>query len=105
MTVETIADGRYRVERVLGEGAMAKVLLAHDAELGREVAVKLLDEGLAADPSFRARFAREARVAHELGPVGELHRPADVPDRLRLGSAAGPRQPGGTTSCLACPRS
>ena len=48
MTVKTIADGRYRVERVLGEGAMAKVLLAHDAELGREVAVKLLDEGLAA---------------------------------------------------------
>ena len=63
MTVETIAGGRYRVERVLGEGAMAKVLLAHDAELGREVAVKLLDEGLAADSSFRARFAREARVA------------------------------------------
>ena len=63
MSVETIAGGRYRVERVLGEGAMAKVLLAHDAELGREVAVKLLDERLAADPSFRARFAREARVA------------------------------------------
>ena len=63
MTVEAIAGGRYRVERVLGDGAMAKVLLAHDAELGREVAVKLLDEGLAADPSFRARFAREARVA------------------------------------------
>jgi serine/threonine-protein kinase len=63
VTVETIAGGRYRVERVLGEGAMAKVLLAHDAELGREVAVKLLDEALAADPSFRARFAREARVA------------------------------------------
>ena len=63
MSVETIADGRYRVERVLGVGAMAKVLLAHDAELGREVAVKLLDEALAADPSFRARFAREARVA------------------------------------------
>jgi eukaryotic-like serine/threonine-protein kinase len=63
VSVETIAGGRYRVERVLGEGAMAKVLLAHDAELGREVAVKLLDERLAADPSFRARFAREARVA------------------------------------------
>jgi eukaryotic-like serine/threonine-protein kinase len=63
VTVETIASGRYRVERVLGEGAMAKVLLAHDGELGREVAVKLLDETLAADPSFRARFAREARVA------------------------------------------
>ncbi len=63
MSVETIAGGRYRVERVLGVGAMAKVLLAHDAKLGREVAVKLLDDGLAADPSFRARFAREARFA------------------------------------------
>jgi serine/threonine protein kinase len=63
MSLETIGGGRYRVERVLGQGAMATVLLAHDAELGREVAVKLLDEGLAADPSFRARFAREARVA------------------------------------------
>ncbi len=63
MSVETIAGGRYEIERVLGDGAMAKVLLAHDAELGREVALKLLDEELAADPSFRARFAREARVA------------------------------------------
>jgi len=63
VTVETIAGGRYQVERVLGDGAMAKVLLAHDVELGREVAVKLLDERLAADESFRARFAREARVA------------------------------------------
>jgi eukaryotic-like serine/threonine-protein kinase len=63
VTVETIAGGRYQVERVLGDGGMAKVLLAHDVELGREVAVKLLDERLAADESFRARFAREARVA------------------------------------------
>jgi eukaryotic-like serine/threonine-protein kinase len=63
VSVETIARGRYRVERVLGDGGMAKVLLAHDVELGREVAVKLLDERLAADESFRARFAREARVA------------------------------------------
>jgi serine/threonine-protein kinase len=63
MTVETIAGGRYHVERVLGDGGMAEVLLAHDVELGREVAVKLLDERLAADESFRARFAREARVA------------------------------------------
>ena len=45
---------------------MATVVLAHDAELGRDVAVKLLDERLAADSSFRARFAREARVAAAL---------------------------------------
>ena len=66
MSVETLASGRYRVERVLGEGAMATVLLARDEELDRLVAVKLLDERLAADESFRARFAREARVAAAL---------------------------------------
>ena len=66
MSVETIAAGRYRVERVLGGGAMAKVVLARDAELGRPVAVKLLDESLAADASFRARFSREARLAASL---------------------------------------
>jgi serine/threonine-protein kinase len=45
---------------------MAKVLLARDAELGRPVAVKLLDESLVADQSFRARFTREARLAAAL---------------------------------------
>ena len=66
MSVDTIAGGRYRVERVLGDGAMAKVVLAEDGELGRRVAVKLLDERLASDASFRARFAREARAAASL---------------------------------------
>lgn len=63
MSVETVVAGRYRVERPLGDGAMAKVLLASDGELGRLVAVKILDRQLAADERFRARFAREARVA------------------------------------------
>jgi serine/threonine-protein kinase len=63
MSTEAIAAGRYRVERALGDGAMAKVFLAHDEELDRRVAVKILDEKLAADESFRARFSREARVA------------------------------------------
>jgi serine/threonine-protein kinase len=63
MSVEATVAGRYRVERVLGGGAMAKVLLARDEELGRRVAIKLLDERLASDQSFRARFSREARLA------------------------------------------
>jgi eukaryotic-like serine/threonine-protein kinase len=62
----TFARGRYRVVRTLGDGAMAKVLLAQDGELDRAVAVKVLDEERAQDPSFRARFAREARVAASL---------------------------------------
>jgi serine/threonine protein kinase len=66
VSAETFARGRYRVVRVLGDGAMGKVVLAQDGELDRAVAVKVLDEQLAQDPSFRARFSREARVAASL---------------------------------------
>jgi serine/threonine protein kinase len=63
VSAKTIAGGRYRVERALGEGAMATVVLAHDEELGRLVAVKVLDEQLASEGDFRARFTREGRLA------------------------------------------
>jgi eukaryotic-like serine/threonine-protein kinase len=62
----TLAEGRYRVERTLGQGGMAVVYLAVDEELGRPVAVKVLSGGLDADDSFRARFRREARIAARL---------------------------------------
>jgi serine/threonine-protein kinase len=65
VSLDTIG-GRYRVERKLGDGAMSTVVLAQDGELGRRVAVKLLDETLATDESFRTRFAREARAAASL---------------------------------------
>jgi eukaryotic-like serine/threonine-protein kinase len=67
VSTETLASGRYEIERVLGHGAMSKVVLARDAELGRHVAIKVLDESLAADDSFRTRFTREARNAAALG--------------------------------------
>src|SRR5205814_6139759 len=54
---------RYRVVRLLGAGGMASVRLAHDAELGRPVALKVLHAGLAGDGAFRRRFLREARLA------------------------------------------
>jgi serine/threonine protein kinase len=63
---ETLAAGRYRIERELGRGGMATVHLAHDEELGRPVALKLLPEHLAGDDAFRARFLREARLAGRL---------------------------------------
>src|SRR5262249_18607150 len=63
---ETLAAGRYRIERELGHGGMATVYLAHDAELERPVAVKLLAEHLADDEDFHARFVREARLAGRL---------------------------------------
>jgi eukaryotic-like serine/threonine-protein kinase len=66
LTVAAIAGGRYRVDRVLGQGGMATVYLAQDSELDRPVAIKVLAEHLAGDESFRRRFLREARMAARL---------------------------------------
>jgi serine/threonine protein kinase len=63
---ETLANGRYRIDRALGHGGMAVVYLAYDEELHRAVAVKVLAEHLASDDSFRARFLRESRLAGRL---------------------------------------
>jgi serine/threonine-protein kinase len=65
MSASVIA-GRYRVEGRLGVGGMSTVLLAVDDRLERHVAVKLLAEHLADDPSFVSRFRREALAAARL---------------------------------------
>jgi eukaryotic-like serine/threonine-protein kinase len=66
MGSESLAGGRYRLDRPLGRGGMATVYLGHDIELGRPVAVKFLAENLAGDEAFRARFVREGRLAGRL---------------------------------------
>jgi hypothetical protein len=58
--------GRYRVEGRLGVGGMSTVQLAFDSRLERYVAVKLLAEHLADDPTFVSRFRREALAAARL---------------------------------------
>jgi serine/threonine-protein kinase len=63
-----VLGGRYRLERLIGAGGMATVWRAEDTKLERPVAVKALSETLVADPAYRARFEREARVA-----AGLLH--------------------------------
>ncbi len=57
---------RYQVGELLGRGGMAEVHEGRDLRLGRRVAVKILKPELARDPSFLARFRREAQSAASL---------------------------------------
>jgi len=69
----TLVHGRFRVEREVGHGGMATVYLAHDEELRRPVAVKVLAEYLVDDESVRKRFLREARLAARLSHPNVVH--------------------------------
>jgi beta-lactam-binding protein with PASTA domain/tRNA A-37 threonylcarbamoyl transferase component Bud32 len=64
--INTLFDGRYRIVRKLGSGGMANVYLAEDEELGRRVAIKILNERYANDDLFIERFRREAKSAAAL---------------------------------------
>ncbi|HEY8292268.1 MAG TPA: protein kinase [Thermomicrobiales bacterium] len=57
---------RYELRQSIGIGGMARVYLAHDHMLNRDVAVKILSPALAADPLFVERFRREAQAAAAL---------------------------------------
>lgn len=65
-----LLDGRYRLLTHLADGGMASVWLALDERLEREVALKILRPGLAADPEFVERFRQEARSAARLSHPG-----------------------------------
>ena len=58
---ETVAD-KYRVLRFLGSGASAEVYEAEHVELGRHVALKLLQPWLVCEPTVVERFRQEARL-------------------------------------------
>ena len=65
--------GPYRLLRLLGRGGMGEVYRALDTRRNREVALKRLMPGLAANPTFTARFQAEARI------VSRLHEPHIIP--------------------------
>jgi eukaryotic-like serine/threonine-protein kinase len=61
--INMLFDGRYRIVRKLGSGGMADVYLAEDEELGRRIAIKILNDRHANDEQFVERFRREAKNA------------------------------------------
>jgi eukaryotic-like serine/threonine-protein kinase len=64
--VGQVLNGRYRLVELLGEGGMATIYRGQDAQLGREVAVKVLRAEYGRDAAFVARFRQEAQSAAAL---------------------------------------
>ena len=67
MTLATgVRLGAYEIISAIGAGGMGEVYRAHDAKLGRDVAIKVLPASFALDPDRLARFEREARLLASL---------------------------------------
>lgn len=62
--------GRFQINRLLGKGGFAKVFLAYDPQLNRDVALKLLRNGLFDSEDVTNRFDREAQAAAILSHPG-----------------------------------
>ena len=108
--IGTVLGGRYRLVELLGQGGMATIFRAHDTQLGRDVAVKLLRPEYGRDPDFGSRFRQEAQNAASLnhpnivsvydygqdaaGPfiVMELVEGEDLSSIVRRSGALPPRQ-------------
>jgi serine/threonine-protein kinase len=58
--------GRYELEELVGTGGMSSVFRAHDSQLERQVAIKILHQHYADDPEYLERFRREARAVARL---------------------------------------
>lgn len=78
--------GRYRMEELIARGGMGEVHRAYDTQHDRVVAVKLLNDHVAAADDFRQRFIREARAAARLREphVIPIHAYGEIDGRLYL---------------------
>ena len=61
-----VIDGKYRVEALIGEGGMGRVVAATHLAIGSTVAIKILKKEALATPEVPKRFLREARAAGRL---------------------------------------
>ena len=69
--VPELIDGKYQVERQLGEGGMGAVYQARHTGTGRQVAIKVIaGDAMSKNPEVVARFEREARAS---GTVDSMH--------------------------------
>ncbi len=66
LKLPVVVGNRYRLTEFRGGGGMARVYQGLDITLEREVAVKLINPELRAEPEFDTRFQREARIASQL---------------------------------------
>ncbi len=57
-----VVGGRYRIVEALGQGGIGAVWIAEHVELGRRVALKVLQKQIGKDPEMRQRFEREAKT-------------------------------------------
>jgi serine/threonine protein kinase len=111
----TALPNRYADPRPIGRGGMGQIYLAEDRELGRKVAIKVLDDRFAGNEQLRERFKREALAAARLSghahvvtifDVGESQgRPFIVMEYLPGGTLGdrtrqGPVEPGEALSWL-----
>src|SRR5256885_1590769 len=65
--------GRYEIRSKIGEGGMGEVYLAHDTQLDRTVALKILSAEIARDQQRLCRFLQEARAASKLKSANVAH--------------------------------
>jgi serine/threonine protein kinase len=68
--MEPFKIGRYQIEAEIGRGGMGTVYRAHDFHFDRDVAIKVLPREFLHDPTFQARFHREAKIIGALEHVG-----------------------------------
>jgi serine/threonine-protein kinase len=82
--VEGTPFGRYQLIELLGRGGMGEVWRAHDTELDRVVALKMLLPHFTKDAEFEKRFRREARAAARLDDphVVPIHDVGEIDGRL-----------------------